>query len=952
LIESEARRAPAGLALAPPPASRLASPPVVPDGGAAAPAPAAGAAGLRFERLIQGRDRVLFAGTVGLWLLASYSFWSWWLRAEHVVWLPGFALNTLLIALDLLEPLWFYFFVWRMRRPVALGAAPRFRVAAATTKTPSEPLEVVGPTQLAIRAMAGEHDTWLLDEGGDPAVRAWCEANGIRYFSRHGVAKYQQPRWPFQSRMKAGNYNAWLDHVGFDRAYDVLCQFDSDHRPRPDFLARVLPVLADDEVAYVSAPSICVGNRDESWTVLGRAEIETAFHGPLQTGFNDGYAPLIIGSHCTFRLSALREIGGFQTTWCEDHDNTLAFNSLGYRGVFQMDAIAVGDGPSSFAEAMQQEYQWSRGLVQILLNSTPLWLGNLPPRQRMQFLFCQCWYPRLALVKLALILLPGLALLTGHVFADVNYLEFWLRELVVGLPCLAVVHLLWARGWTRPAGISYFSWRTVLFLMARWPWILLGVSEAVVGRVLGRDFAIKVTAKGRTGPRSLPLRALGPYLGIVAFSSAVAAAIGPLSPRAGGYGVVALVTATWYAAMLVAVVLLHLRENARHSSWRVIVAHNRSAVASGLAAPLVALFGLGAYLEPIDLGMPRTAWSAQMVATVAIHDPAAMPSPAEPGGDARPAVLARLPSVTVMPDAAVIAAGVAADTTGRLAAARAVAPDPFPPGRVALGAFDPDGALAGFGLATETTFHSWSATGADPLGLEIDRILARGRAPVVTLQPRPRGAAVFSPETLIDDIGRGAYDQTIRAYAQMARARQPDVVVVRFAPEMELVGANGWALGSADAYARAYRHVVDVFRAESASNVRWLWSPAGNDRAAEYYPGDDYVDLVGLTVLASQEWDRHWGFATTRGFAELLGEKYPLAERLGKPLVVAELGVAIADPAEEARWLRDARASFDRFPLLRGVSYFNARQPRDPPQISVFPDWRLRAPEVLFGPAA
>src|SRR5205823_3007696 len=144
-----------------------------------------------------------------------------------------------------------------------------------------------------------------------------------------------------------------------------------------------------------------------------------------------------------------------------------------------------------------------------------------------------------------------------------------------------IVHMLWARGWTRPVGISYFSWRTLLFLMARWPWILLGVTEAVVGRIVGRDFAIKVTAKGRTGPRRLPIRVLWPYIGIVALSSAVAAGVGPLSPRAVGYGFVALVAAAWYAAMLVAVVLLHLRENARHSSWSVIVAHNRSAVAAG-----------------------------------------------------------------------------------------------------------------------------------------------------------------------------------------------------------------------------------------------------------------------------------------------------------------------------------------------------------------------------------
>ena len=178
-------------------------------------------------------------------------------------------------------------------------------------------------------------------------------------------------------------------------------------------------------------------------------------------------------------------------------------------------------------------------------------------------------------------------------------------------------------------------------------------------------------------------------------------------------------------------------------------------------------------------------------------------------------------------------------------------------------------------------------------------------------------------------------------------------MVVRFAPEMELTGANGWALGRPDAFVAAYRRVVDIFRAEvGRQRAVALVLVAGNDGAEAYYPGrpvrrSGRPDRPGQPGVGPA-----LGLQTTRSFAQLLGEKYRIAQRFGKPLVVAELGVAAGDPAADERWLDEARASFERFPLLRGISYFNARQPKDPPQISVFPDWRLRAPQALFARTA
>src|SRR6185312_11200836 len=104
----------------------------------------------------------------------------------------------------------------------------------------------------------------------------------------------------------------------------------------------------------------------------------------------------------------------------------------------------------------------------------------------------------------------------------------------------------------------------------------------------------------------------------------------------------------------------------------------------------------------------------------------------------------------------------------------------------------------------------------------------------------------------------------------------------------------------------------------------WVWSPAGNGDAPQFYPGDSYVDFVGLTVLSNKAWDLSVGATDALSFDELFGPKYATVAPFGKPIVIAEFGAASDSAGRQAAWLQDAYASFARYPLLRGVVYFNA----------------------------
>ena len=45
----------------------------------------------------------------------------------------------------------------------------------------------------------------------------------------------------------------------------------------------------------------------------------------------------------------------------------------------------------------------------------------------------------------------------------------------------------------RPLDAPTLSWEALLFEFVRWPWNLLGVTQAIVGHLARREFAFRVT---------------------------------------------------------------------------------------------------------------------------------------------------------------------------------------------------------------------------------------------------------------------------------------------------------------------------------------------------------------------------------------------------------------------------------------------------------------------------
>ena len=211
----------------------------------------------------------------------------------------------------------------------------------------------------------------------------------------------------------------------------------------------------------------------------------------------------------------------------------------------------------------------------------------------------------------------------------------------------------------------------------------------------------------------------------------------------------------------------------------------------------------------------------------------------------------------------------------------------------------------------------------------VTRIVQTGRLPMLTLQswdPSDPNTVYERDTTLYMRILNGEYDSYFRQFARDA-ARFGHPLLFRFDNEM-----NGdWDPWSAFFYGKdtklyrlTWRYVRQLFDAEGATNLLWVWNPNadsypsfGWNNAALYYPGDDVVEWVGLTGYNT-------GGSSWRSFTDAYRQTYDLAEHLapGKPKLITEFGSHDVG-GDKAAWIRDMFDALPQFPAIRIAVWWN-----------------------------
>lgn len=187
----------------------------------------------------------------------------------------------------------------------------------------------------------------------------------------------------------------------------------------------------------------------------------------------------------------------------------------------------------------------------------------------------------------------------------------------------------------------------------------------------------------------------------------------------------------------------------------------------------------------------------------------------------------------------------------------------------------------------------------------------------------------------VRDIAHGRADSYIRSYAKSVREYGKPILMTLFNGEFN--GSWWWAVSplanrllTTDDFVRAWRRVVDIYRAVGARNVSWAWvvngypadpslQPGIDPNIGAYYPGDGYVDWVGVDVydVGTPSWmDGPYAFAVSHG----------------KPVFIGEFGIrhewSGLTPPQWRMWLSAIFDYFESHPAIKAISYFNLNNRR------------------------
>jgi mannan endo-1,4-beta-mannosidase len=193
-----------------------------------------------------------------------------------------------------------------------------------------------------------------------------------------------------------------------------------------------------------------------------------------------------------------------------------------------------------------------------------------------------------------------------------------------------------------------------------------------------------------------------------------------------------------------------------------------------------------------------------------------------------------------------------------------------------------------------------------------------GALPLIQLNPR---------KATMSDVAAGKYDRVIKSYATQVKAFGCHIIL-SFGHEM-----NGWwypwglPRAQPSDFIAAWRHIHDIFAEEGVGNVIWSWDPSHQyaefrpgkaaSLASEWYPGNRYVDWIGLDGYLNPG----------QNFKEVFSHQLAsIASAAGsRPVYLAETGVA--PNVHEIRQIDNLFAGLRGY-NLRGLIWFdqNAKQ--------------------------
>ena len=350
---------------------------------------------------------------------------------------------------------------WRYRHRESPPAPAGMSVDVFVT-TYKEPVELVRWTVMAAREMKYPHQTFLLDDGNRPEMRALADELGIGYLARGR-----------NTHAKAGNLNFGLAYS----TAEFVMVFDADHIALPHALDVTLGFFHDPRVALVQAPQDYYNVDAFQYFNARRGGLwhDQSFFYQVAQACRDWYnGASCVGTSVVYRRSALDSICGIPTdTVTEDIHTSLKLHKAGHEVVYLNEPIAYGIAAADLRDYYKTRHRWAHGNIHALRKERVLTCKGLSLGQRLSYLtlgiiYLEGWQ------QLLLFVVPWMSLFFG--WAPFEITAF--NVLVVMLfPVLAAL-LLQELG----CGLSRY-WVNEVFSVARFPIHLVASLALLSGKM-------------------------------------------------------------------------------------------------------------------------------------------------------------------------------------------------------------------------------------------------------------------------------------------------------------------------------------------------------------------------------------------------------------------------------------------------------------------------------------
>jgi cellulose synthase (UDP-forming) len=320
-----------------------------------------------------------------------------------------------------------------------------------------EDADLVERCLCAARDMAGEHQTWLLDDGARAELQTLAQLLGVGYLTRKGNLHH-----------KAGNINAALART----SGDIVVIFDVDHVPAANFLERTLGHFNDPQTGFVQV-MLTFAYGKESHTGKAASESSLDFYNPASRGADALGAATLIGSNALIRRTALDSIGGYQPGLAEDLATSIALHAAGWCSVYVNEPLAPGLAPPDLKAWFEQQFKWARGVFELLVTKYFYYWPDLTAGQRLSYAVRMTYY-WIGLTTLAHTFLPIFLLFWGTDMQISGFNRYLMHLVPLLLATVAIRGVALRHHASASVKVFfetpvYLQWKPLLLVVGTWP---------------------------------------------------------------------------------------------------------------------------------------------------------------------------------------------------------------------------------------------------------------------------------------------------------------------------------------------------------------------------------------------------------------------------------------------------------------------------------------------------